>query len=154
MSPEHEALIRTTWAEITPRADELTERFYQILFDIHPTARALFGHVDRTALGLKVVRMLDEIVKVVDQPWLLVSVLAPLGRHHAGYGVDRYHYEAGCIALLSALRAVGGPAFTSEAEQAWRELYRLVAAVMERAGEAMTLDSGLRTSKQNLGLGT
>jgi hemoglobin-like flavoprotein len=137
VGPEQEVLIRTTWAEITPRAAELTDRFYLVLFDIHPTARALFGQVDRTALGRKVVRMLDEIVKLVDQPWLLVSVLAPLGKHHAGYGVDRYHYEAGCIALLSALRAVGGPAFTSEAEQAWRELYRLVAAVMERAGRTV-----------------
>ena len=135
MSPEHEALIRNTWAVIAPRAADLTEQFYVTLFQLHPSARALFGHTDRAALGRKVVQMLDEIVKVLDEPERLVAVLGPLGRHHAGFGVERRHYEAGCTALISALRRVGGSHFTPEAEQAWRELYRLVAAVMQRVGQ-------------------
>ena len=136
MSPEHEALIRNTWAMITPRAADLTEQFYQTLFELNPSSRARFGHTDRTALGRKVVQMLDEIVVVLDEPGRLVTVLAPLGRHHAGFGVDRQHYESGCTALIAALRLVGGSYFTPEAEQAWRELYRLVAAVMQRAGNS------------------
>ena len=128
-------MIRSSWAEIAPRAEDLTERFYQTLFELNPASRALFGHTDRTALGRKVVHMLDEIVKLLDEPERLVTVLAPLGRHHAGWGVDRHHYENGCTSLISALRVVGGSHFTPEAEQAWRELYRLVAAVMQRAGQ-------------------
>jgi hemoglobin-like flavoprotein len=134
VSPEHEALIRITWAEIAPRAGELTDQFYRTLFEVDPAVRALFGHTDRTALGRKLGQTLDEIVKVLDEPERLVSVLAPLGRHHAGYGVDRRHYDAGATALIAALRCLGSPRFTSEAEEAWRELYRLVAAVMERGG--------------------
>ena len=135
VSPEQEALIRSSWAEIAPRAEDLTEQFYQTLFELNPSSRALFGHTDRTALGRKVVQMLDQIVKVLDEPGRLVSVLAPLGRHHAGFGVEHQHYETGWSALLTALRSVGGSSFTREAEQAWRELYRLVAAVMQRAGQ-------------------
>ena len=136
MSPEQESLIRITWTVIAPRATDLTEQFYLTLFELNPTARALFGHTDRAALGRKVVQMLDEIVKVLDEPERLMSVLAPLGRHHAGFGVERYHYETGCTALIAALRLVGGSRFTPEAEAAWRELYRLVAAVMSRAGNS------------------
>ena len=138
MSPEDEALIRSSWAEIALRAADLTEQFYQTLFELHPTSRALFGHTDRAALGRKVVQMLDEIVKVLDEPVRLVEVLAPLGRHHAGFGVERHHYECGCTALIVALRSVGGPSFTAETEFAWRQLYALVAAVMRRAGERQT----------------
>lgn len=135
MSPEHEALIRMTWAEIAPRAADLTEQFYQTLFELNPSSRALFGHTDRTALGRKVFMTLDQIVKVLDEPERLVATLAPLGRHHAGFGVEHHHYETGWSALLTALRSVGGSNFTRDAEQAWRELYRLVAAVMQRAGQ-------------------
>ena len=41
-------------------------------------------------------------------------------------------------ALIAALRSVAGPSFTAETELAWRQLYTLVAAVMQRAGKIHT----------------
>ena len=135
MIPEHEALIRTTWAVVSPRAAALVDRFYQALFEISPESRALFDHTDPGALERKFLATLDELVRVVDDPERLVSVLAPLGRRHGGYGVEPAHYRAAAAALMTALRETCGEGFTAEAHEAWRELYNLVAAVMMRGGE-------------------
>ena len=134
MTPEHETLIRTTWAAVAPRSAELVERFYQALFEISPESQVLFVHADRTALERKFLATLDELVQVMDDPGRLVSVLGPLGRRHGEYGVEPPHYRAAAAASLVALRETAGANFTDEAEQAWRELYNLVAAVMMRGG--------------------
>lgn len=139
MTPEHEALVRSTWAAAAPRAAVLVERFYRTLFESSPESRVLFIHADRELLEQKFRMTLDELVRVLDDPERLVSVLGPLGRRHGGYGVEPAHYEAAAGALFAALRETVGESFTDEAEQAWRELYNLVAAVMMRGGSPRTV---------------
>ena len=134
MTSNHEALIRSTWAAAAPHAAVLVDRFYQLLFDMVPESRALFIHTDRASLERKFLATMDELVRVIDHPERLVSVLGQLGRRHSDYGVDRAHYEVARVALLVALRETCGPSFTDEADEAWRELYNLVAAVMLRGG--------------------
>ena len=136
MSPESESLVRATWAAAAPRSKELVERFYANLFEISPESRSLFIHTDRASLEKKFLATLDELVKVIDDPERLVTVLGPLGRRHGDYHVEPAHYEVAGAALLVALREVCGTRFTAEAEQAWRELYGLVAAVMMRGGKS------------------
>lgn len=135
MTPEQASLVRASWAALAPRLAELTDRFYEALFQLDPEARALFDRTDRGALGRKLAQTLDEIVGVIEEPGRLVSVLAPLGRRHRGYGVDQHHYDLAGAALLTAIRETGN-GLSAEAEQAWREVYGLVAAVMLRAGDA------------------
>jgi len=142
MTPEQEAMVRATWAAAAPRAAAMVDRFYQELFERSPESRALFDRVDREALARKFQLTLGEIVAVLDDPERLVSVLGPLGRHHGGLGVELGHYEAAAGALLAALRDACGDEFTVEAEQAWRELYSLVAAVMVRGGERRLSGAG------------
>ena len=132
MTPEHESLVRTTWAAAAPHAAVLVERFYRNLFEASPESRVLFIHADRESLEQKFRMTLEELVRVLDDPERLVSVLSPLGRRHGGYHVEPAHYEAAAGALLAALRETCGPMFTDEAEAAWRDLYNLVAAVMIR----------------------
>lgn len=132
MTPEHEALVRTTWAAAAPHAAVLVERFYRNLFETSPESRVLFIHADRAELEQKFRLTLEELVRVLDDPERLVSVLGPLGRRHGEYHVEPVHYEAVAGALLAALRETVGEGFTDEAERAWRELYNLVAAVMMR----------------------
>jgi hemoglobin-like flavoprotein len=139
MMPEHEALVRATWAAAAPQAAAMVDRFYQVLFEMSPESRALFDRVDRGALARKFQLTLGEIVAVLDDPERLVTVLGPLGRHHAGIGVRPGHYDVALGALIAALRETSGDAFTAEAEEAWRELYNLVAAVMKRGDRAVPL---------------
>ena len=134
MSPEAAAEIRATWALLTPHADAVADDFYRRLFAQDPQAAALFSHVDMATQRRKFMSMLAELVRVLDDPGLLVSEAVPAGRRHVAYGARDTHYAAVGTTLLQAIEHALGPAFTPDARDAWRELYGLVAAVMRRAG--------------------
>ena len=89
---EHEAAIRESWALIRPAAAGVAHRFYDRLFELDPALRPLFHRSDPEALERKLVAALDEIVRLVTDPARLVSVIVPLGRRHAAYGVRPEHY--------------------------------------------------------------
>ena len=143
MTPEHARLIRQSWAGVKD-SGQVVPRFYQLLFDLSPESRSYFVHTDSASLERKFHAMLDELVRVLDEPERLVKVLAPLGRRHAVYHVEWSHYEIAGVALIAALREVCGEAFTDEVELAWRELYGLVAAVMVRSATSRASRSEVR----------
>jgi nitric oxide dioxygenase len=87
--------------------------------------------------------MLAELVRVLDDPGVLVSESVPSGRRHAGYGARDEHYPMVGRALLAAMEHALGPAWTPDVAAAWRELYTLVSAVMRRAGTRTTMTGEL-----------
>lgn len=135
MSPEAAALVRATWAQLQPDVDAVTADFYARLFARDPEARALFAHVDMPAQRRKFAHTLGAMIRVLDDPGVLVSESVPSGRRHAGYGVRARDYATVGVALLQALEQALGAAWTPAVRDAWRELYDLLAAVMRRAGE-------------------
>jgi hemoglobin-like flavoprotein len=134
MHPAAAAHIRATWATLAPNADALADDFYRRLFDLSPETAALFAHVDMRHQRGKFMGMLGELIRVLDDPGVLVSEAVPSGRRHAGYGARAEHYPLVGAALLQALEHALGDAWTPDVREAWRELYTLVAAVMQRAG--------------------
>jgi nitric oxide dioxygenase len=134
VSPDAVLLIRRTWAELAPGADALADDFYRRLFAIDPDAARLFAHVDMPAQRRKFMHMLGELVRVADDPGVLVSESVPSGRRHAGYGARDEHYTLVGGVLQQAIAQALGPSYTPDVAAAWRELYALVAAVMRRAG--------------------
>src|SRR5262245_10074631 len=78
--------------------------------------------------------MMDEIVRVLDDPNLLLSEVAASGKRHVHYGVRSRDYDDVGSALVWAIGKALGPEFTDDVEAAWREAYALLAAVMRRAG--------------------
>ena len=135
MSPESERLVRESWAHTAPRRDELVAAFYSRLFDANPELQRLFGHVDMTEQRKKFATMMNDIVRVIDAPELLVSEIAASGRRHVSYGVRDRDYEDVGAALLWAFAYVLGPEFTPDVQSAWRDAYALLSAVMRRAAE-------------------
>jgi hemoglobin-like flavoprotein len=144
MGPETERLVRESWAKFEPVAVESAGFFYDMLFELDPTARQLFAETDMTAQGHKVMRMFAEIVRHLDQTDTLVAEVADLGRRHVRYGVREHQYDSVGTALLWTLERGLGPAFTPEVRAAWTEAYLLLAAVLRRASA--------RASQQTPGL--
>ncbi|MEP6619280.1 MAG: globin domain-containing protein [bacterium] len=133
MSPESEQLVRESWERIRPMGDDVVKAFYARLFEQNPAAVAMFASTDMGEQRRKFVLMLTEIVRVIDQPELLVGEVADSGRRHVRYGVhDRDYADVGA-ALLWAIEQAHGQDFTIELHAAWREAYELLAAVMRRA---------------------
>lgn len=133
---EYESAVREGWHLVRDQGPALTERFYNHLFALDPHLRALFVRFDHETRSRKLLAALEEIIKLLDEPDRLVSVIVPLGRRHAAYGVTDRDYETGTTAFLMAMQDVLGDRFSSDAERGWREVHALVTEVMRRAGQS------------------
>jgi NAD(P)H-flavin reductase/hemoglobin-like flavoprotein len=129
------AVVRASFAAIAPRADELTQLFYGLLFQIAPETRDLFPasmEVQRTRL----LRALIHFVQMVDRPDELGVFLRQLGRDHRKFGVVGAHYDKVGEALVGALKEISGPGWSAETEDAWLRAYGLLSQVMSEAADA------------------
>jgi hemoglobin-like flavoprotein len=133
MRPGTERLVRESWAQFAPVAEQSAGYFYQKLFELDPEAQRLFARTDMELQGRKVMRMFAEIVRTLDRPQALIPEVADLGRRHVHYGVQDSQYDSVGTALLWTLERGLGPAFTDEVRDAWTEAYLLLSAVLRRA---------------------
>jgi hemoglobin-like flavoprotein len=133
MRPETERLVRESWNQFAPVAEQSAGFFYQKLFELDPEAQRLFARTDMELQGRKVMRMFAEIVRTLDQPHALIPEVADLGRRHVHYGVQDSQYDSVGTALLWTMERGLGPAFTDEVRDAWTEAYLLLSTVLRRA---------------------
>lgn len=127
--------IRTSFALVEPRADELGRHFYAVLFSRAPETRGLFP-VNMEVQRSRLLRALVHVVQMVDQPDDLVPFLEQLGRDHRKFGVLTEHYDAVGEALLSAIGTLAGEAWTPDVEKAWTDAYGTVSEAMRTAAQA------------------
>jgi methyl-accepting chemotaxis protein len=115
---------------VAPQGDELMRRFYDRLFEIAPTAKALFENVEmdrqRQAL-LNMLIVLRESLHDLDD---IAPDLRDLGARHVGYGARPEHYPFVGEALIGAMTDVAGEAWKPEYTAAWQEAYVVVKDVM------------------------
>jgi NAD(P)H-flavin reductase/hemoglobin-like flavoprotein len=128
-------LIRDSWVEVEPHADEMGKLFYATLFRIAPETRDLFP-VNMEVQRSRLMRALVHVVQMVDQPDELVPFLEQLGRDHRKFGVVAQHYDAVGHALVTAIASIAGPAWTPPVREAWTDAYGVVAAAMRAAAQA------------------
>ena len=80
------ALIRSSFALVAPRAEEVARHFYATLFGLAPETRDLFP-VNMEVQRSRLLRALVHVVQMVDRPDELVPFLEQLGRDHRKFGV-------------------------------------------------------------------
>jgi hemoglobin-like flavoprotein len=139
MIPAQKQIIRATWAQVVPIADQAAVMFYQRLFQIDPTTRPLFDLTDMAQQRKKLLQVLGVAVSSLDNLGALVKTVEDLGRRHAGYGVKDQHYDSVGTALLWTLEQGLGKAWTPEAAAAWTEVYKLLSGIMRRAQQDAAL---------------
>lgn len=130
-------LIRESFAEIEPKADELAQYFYGALFVVAPDCRDLFP-ASMANQRSRLLRALVYVVQMVDRPDELVTFLGQLGRDHRKFAVVARHYDAVGVALLAALKRFLKQKWTREVECAWTTAYGLIAKTMREAAQAET----------------
>lgn len=129
MTPRQIALVRQSWTQLQPMADEAARMFYEHLFAAEPGLRALFRG-DMAEQGRKLMAMLAVAIHALERIDSLAG-LQDLGVRHARYGVRAEHYPRVGDALLWTLEKALGAAFTLEVRAAWSAAYARLARRMQ-----------------------
>ncbi|MCA9957602.1 MAG: hypothetical protein KC413_14960 [Anaerolineales bacterium] len=132
ISQQDKTLVRETFAQIEPIADQAAALFYSRLFTIAPQYRAMFKH-NMDEQGMKLMQTIGVAVAHLDKLGDIVPVVQKLGQRHAGYGVQPADYDTVGEALLWTLEQGLGDAFTPQAKQAWTAVYITLADTMKQA---------------------
>ena len=107
------ALVQRSWAQVVPISDAVATLFYDRLFELDPTVRALFKS-DLGAQKKKLMQMLGVAVDGLGNPDKLLPALRSLGARHAGYMVQDRHYDVVGEALIWTLHEGLGDAMTED----------------------------------------
>jgi hemoglobin-like flavoprotein/uncharacterized protein YjiS (DUF1127 family) len=135
VTPTQKQLVQASWKHIVPIADAAASLFYQRLFEIDPSIRALFRHADMAQQRKQLVQMLAAAIAGLENLDALVGMVEDLGRRHAGYGVRDAHYDSVGAALLWTLEQGLGRAWNAELADAWAAAYGLLSGVMRRGAQ-------------------
>ena len=131
-------MVQACVAQVAPVADELAVRFYERMFELDPSSRALFSE-DPAVQRVKFVAELRELVESISDFDVFVHRTRELGARHRQYGASYSHYRTSGVALLDALAHVLGDAFAPELRDAWRLAHDMVAeSMMQGAADAAT----------------
>jgi NAD(P)H-flavin reductase/hemoglobin-like flavoprotein len=131
-------LLKESWTLLEDRADDLASYFYARLFLSDPNLRDMFP-IQMDIQRSRLLGALVEAVQTVDDPSHFSKYLRALGKDHRKFHVAPEHYGLVGSALIDALRTYAGDWWTVEYEQAWRDGYDAIAAMM-LAGSAEESD--------------
>ncbi len=132
MTREEVALVRESFEKLRPIPRGVGRDFYETLFELDPSLRALFrGDLDMQ--GAMFVSALGLAVAGLDGAASGERPLRDLGRRHADYGLTDAHYATFREALVRTLRAQLGAGFTEAHAAAWRSAFDRIGEVMRDA---------------------
>lgn len=123
-------LLRSSFELIAPRADELAERFYQILFEDNPGVKPMFANTDMKNQQKMLIGALSAVMDLLDKPEELTKVLHDMGAKHAEYDVKEEQFPAVGAALLKTLEEIAGDAWSPELNTAWSDAYGAISSAM------------------------
>jgi len=117
---------------VAEAGDRAVGFFYGQLFLRQPHLRELFPPAMDEQRD-RLFRSLGRIVESLSTPEEMAAYLSQLGRDHRKYHVEPEMYETVGAALLATLRTFARDAFTSEAEEAWTQVYQAGSSLMIKA---------------------
>ena len=132
MNQKQIALVQASFAEVVPIADTAAALFYDRLFELDPSLRAMFRG-DMKEQGKKLMDMLAVVVVNLPRLTGILTSVRALGARHVAYGVRDEHYDTVGDALLWTLGQGLGEAFTDEVREAWATAYTILATTMKDA---------------------
>ncbi len=130
MSPTQIDLVQASFAQVKPIAGPAAQIFYERLFTLDPSLRALFKG-DMAKQGQMLMSMIGAAVAGLRDLDKLAPVVRQLGARHVGYGVQPHHYQTVGAALLWTLERGLQEQFTPQVREAWAAAYELLASVMQ-----------------------
>jgi hemoglobin-like flavoprotein len=132
MDDRQRNLIRESFEHVRPCQQQAGELFYRELFRLAPGLIPMFAEASLEVQSHKLMQLLAYVVDHLDCWPIIGTEVAALGERHTGYGVRSDHYAPVGAALIATLKAAIGDEFSSDAEEAWTELYTDLSLAMEK----------------------
>lgn len=138
MTPEQLTLVGATAAVVEADQERFSASFYDRLFAVAPSVRALFPD-DMDDQRRKLADGFAFLVGAVHDVPTFVARAHVMGAAHRRQGVRPDHYQVVEAVLLGALADVLGAGWDDPTRLAWRRLYRLVAETMLEGAAAAAI---------------
>ncbi|XP_029453262.1 neuroglobin [Rhinatrema bivittatum] len=146
LSQAEKELIQETWEKVSQNPQHHGIVLFTRLFDLEPDLVKLFHYNSAQFRGAqeclsspdflqhvsKVMLVIDAAVNSLENLPSLQEYLTGLGRKHQAVGVKTESFNTVGESLLYALCEGLGPAFSTQARQAWTKLYAVVVKAMSR----------------------
>ncbi|MGA7997264.1 MAG: globin family protein [Bradyrhizobium sp.] len=129
MTPDQVRLVQQSFAKVAPISDTAAVLFYDRLFEIAPTVRAMFP-ADMTEQRKKLMAMLAAVVNGLANLDSILPAASALAKRHVAYGAKAEHYPVVGSALLWTLEKGLGDAWTPEVADAWTAAYGTLSGYM------------------------
>jgi nitric oxide dioxygenase len=129
MTPEQISLVQQSFAKVAPISDAAAVLFYDRLFEVAPSVRAMFPE-DMTEQRKRLMGMLATVVGGLSNLEAILPAASALAKRHVGYGARAEHYPVVGATLLWTLEKGLGEAWTPELAQAWTTAYGVLSGFM------------------------
>lgn len=124
------ALLRSSLDKIRPIAGQVSDRFYENLWNDYPESRALFRDTDMGPQKFAFFNALAHVIENLEKPQELESFLKGLGAAHITYGVQEHHYGWMNASLLKTLSQFFTGAWTEALAREWANVFSYISAHM------------------------
>jgi nitric oxide dioxygenase len=121
--------VQQSFAKVAPVSETAAVLFYDRLFEVAPTVRAMFP-ADMTEQRKKLMAMLAAVVNGLANLDSILPAASALAKRHVAYGARPEHYPVVGSALLWTLEKGLGEAWTSDVKEAWTAAYGTLSGYM------------------------
>src|SRR6516225_3361815 len=129
MTPDQIKLVQQSFAKVAPISEQAAVLFYDRLFEIAPSVRAMFPH-DMTEQRRKLMATLAIVVNGLSNLEMILPAASSLATRHVAYGAKAEHYPVVGEALLWTLEKGLGAEWTSDVAEAWTAAYETLSGFM------------------------
>jgi hemoglobin-like flavoprotein len=133
MTPDQVKLVQDSFAKVAPISEAAAVLFYDRLFEIAPSVRAMFP-TDMTEQRRKLMATLAVVVNGLSNLESILPAASALAKRHVNYGAKPEHYPVVGAALLWTLEKGLGEAWTPEVAAAWTAAYGTLSGYMISQG--------------------
>jgi hemoglobin-like flavoprotein len=129
MTPDQVQLVQQSFAKVAPISEQASVIFYDRLFEVAPSVRALFPD-DMREQRKKLMATLAVVVNGLTNIEAVLPAASALAKRHVNYGAKPEHYPVVGGALLFTLEKGLGADWTPELAAAWTAAYGTLSTYM------------------------
>jgi nitric oxide dioxygenase len=129
MTPEQINLVQQSFAKVAPVADQAAVLFYDRLFEVAPSVKAMFP-ADMTEQRKKLMATLAVVVNGLSSLESILPAASALATRHVTYGARPEHYPVVGSTLLWTLEKGLGEGWTPDVAAAWTAAYGVLSGFM------------------------